>query len=222
MVNWDQLISERNAWVSYNFPHSSSPPPTESVIGCIEEVGELAHAHLKEAQAIRGTAEQHQAAAQDSVGDLIVYLLGVMSYYKVTPTEGRKLFPHVDDSYSSLLRLSAAAGTLSDTVLAGGVGKRLAIERVIYYAHRYCDLRGWQFHDIVQGTWDAVKQRDWIRYPDTGLPPEPEAPTEILPREDGDIIILGPEVFASKDGTVVSWQGRNYVPQSPLGSSRAA
>lgn len=31
------------------------------------------------------------------------------------------------------------------------------------------------------------------------------------PHQDGDVTVLGPEVFASKDNTVISWRGTNYV-----------
>lgn len=30
------------------------------------------------------------------------------------------------------------------------------------------------------------------------------------PYEEGDTIVLGPEIFASKDRSVISWQGENY------------
>lgn len=30
---------------------------------------------------------------------------------------------------------------------------------------------------------------------------------------DGDVMVLGPEVFAAEDGSVLCWQGQNYVPQ---------
>lgn len=35
------------------------------------------------------------------------------------------------------------------------------------------------------------------------------------PHEDGDVIVLGPEVFVARDGSVLSWRGQNYVPQAP-------
>lgn len=43
-------------------------------------------------------------------------------------------------------------------------------------------------------------------------------PLEVAyPFEDGDTIVLGPGVFASKDGSVLNWNGQNYVPQpSPV------
>jgi hypothetical protein len=33
------------------------------------------------------------------------------------------------------------------------------------------------------------------------------------PHADGDVTVLGPEIFASKDGNVICWKGENYVRQ---------
>ena len=33
------------------------------------------------------------------------------------------------------------------------------------------------------------------------------------PHPDGDVTVLGPEIFASSDGKVICWKGENYVPQ---------
>ncbi|MEU9444627.1 hypothetical protein AB0D42_27850 [Streptomyces sp. NPDC048304] len=33
------------------------------------------------------------------------------------------------------------------------------------------------------------------------------------PRPDGDVTVLGPEVFASADGNTISWRGDNYTRQ---------
>jgi hypothetical protein len=35
------------------------------------------------------------------------------------------------------------------------------------------------------------------------------------PYEDGDTLVLGPQVFVAKDGAVLNWRGTNYVPQLP-------
>lgn len=39
------------------------------------------------------------------------------------------------------------------------------------------------------------------------------APTQEFPYQDGDVTVLGPEIFASKDGAVISWRGENYTRQ---------
>ncbi|HXQ33172.1 MAG TPA: hypothetical protein VN843_04040, partial [Anaerolineales bacterium] len=41
---------------------------------------------------------------------------------------------------------------------------------------------------------------------------------DLYPYEDGDTIVLGPEIFAGHidDGTfVISWKGENFIPQAP-------
>lgn len=35
------------------------------------------------------------------------------------------------------------------------------------------------------------------------------------PYRDGDTVVLGPEVFASGDGTVICWRGENYYRGAP-------
>ena len=48
--------------------------PHQPLLGLQEEVGELAHAHLKQEQGIRGTWAEHQQAKTDAVGDIAIYL----------------------------------------------------------------------------------------------------------------------------------------------------
>jgi NTP pyrophosphatase (non-canonical NTP hydrolase) len=44
-----------------------------------EEMGELAHAVLKQSQGIRGTREDHDADMRDAIGDIVIYLAGLCS-----------------------------------------------------------------------------------------------------------------------------------------------
>lgn len=46
-------------------------------MGVVEEVGELSHALLKQKQGIRGTFLEHELNAQDSVGDILIFLTGL-------------------------------------------------------------------------------------------------------------------------------------------------
>lgn len=57
-------------WAKQNF---GDVPTWMPLMGAMEELGELSHAHLKEAQDIR-LHENHPEKAKDAVGDLIVYL----------------------------------------------------------------------------------------------------------------------------------------------------
>ena len=79
---------------------------------------------------------------------------------------------------------------------------------------------------------------DWILYTDRGykiytnkafhtsfdevIQLEQEAePGEKLSeiQDDPNIVIIGPECFAQKDGSVLSWKGVNYIPQEEPGSN---
>lgn len=71
-LTFRRLQAEVTEWTHRNFaePHF----PHRPLLGAVEELGELAHAHLKGEQGIRGTPEQHETDAKDAVGDCIVYL----------------------------------------------------------------------------------------------------------------------------------------------------
>jgi hypothetical protein len=162
-MDWDRLIAEHNEWTAHNFPDETV---TDSLTGVMEECGELAHAHLKEKQHIRGTAEEHQAAAKDAIGDMTVYLLGVMDRYG-TP-RGRAVPRHE-------LGIGNDDGRLHQIGMA--VGRMLSypgptsIRYVIVKLERYCLLREWDYEKIVNDTWDQVKQRDWKANPTDGKAP---------------------------------------------------
>jgi len=74
-----QLQKEQKLWVEHNFiPRigNFTPELLESVaplLGALEELGELAHSHLKQGQNIR-VAEKHVENAKDAIGDIVIYL----------------------------------------------------------------------------------------------------------------------------------------------------
>lgn len=72
------LQDQSHEWRQRNFPDTANEPHLQ-LMGVVEEVGELSHSELKMRQGIRGTQEEHLAAAQDAVGDIIVYLSGYCS-----------------------------------------------------------------------------------------------------------------------------------------------
>lgn len=60
-------------WLEHNFPDQK---PADGLLGLVEEVGELAHAHLKADQGIRGISRQeYRRQARDAVGDIFIYLM---------------------------------------------------------------------------------------------------------------------------------------------------
>lgn len=68
-----RFSEEHGGWIEHNFPDQL---PWESLVGVVEELGELAHAHLKGHQSIRLTPEEVRAKKQDAVGDILIYLDG--------------------------------------------------------------------------------------------------------------------------------------------------
>lgn len=36
----------------------------------------------------------------------------------------------------------------------------------------------------------------------------------IYPYNEGDAVVLGPNVFVARDGSVLNWRGENFIPQS--------
>lgn len=71
MINIDNIQIQVGQWSKHNF---GSQPSYRPLLGAVEELGELCHAHLKQEQGIR-TNEDHQAAKEDAIGDIIIYLM---------------------------------------------------------------------------------------------------------------------------------------------------
>lgn len=47
----------------------------EPLMGAVDELGDLAHSHLKQHQGIRRTDDEHTMKAMDAVGDVVIYLM---------------------------------------------------------------------------------------------------------------------------------------------------
>ena len=65
-----KIQEEQAPWVKHNFGDRPSYWP---LLGVVEEIGELCHAHLKAEQGIR-TDEDHAAMKADAVGDIVIFL----------------------------------------------------------------------------------------------------------------------------------------------------
>lgn len=71
MIDLAKIQSEMVTWQQHNFPGRGVHIP---LLGAVEELGELAHAHIKKEQNIR-TNEDHDANKKDSIGDIFIYLI---------------------------------------------------------------------------------------------------------------------------------------------------
>ena len=91
MIDLDRIQRQHQAWTDYNFPNA---PTDDSLIGAMEELGELAHAHLKAKQGIRGN--NHESEARDAIGDIIIYLLHYCS------TNGWKMSEIIEETWATV------------------------------------------------------------------------------------------------------------------------
>lgn len=64
------LQVQLDPWVRKNF---GSAPSWHALLGMVEEIGELAHAYLKQAQGIRGTDHELEAKQKDAVADIMIF-----------------------------------------------------------------------------------------------------------------------------------------------------
>lgn len=92
-ITLGELQEEQKPWVKHNFGNRPSWYP---LLGVVEELGELAHAHLKEEQGIRGTKAEHMEAKKDAVGDIVIFLADYCS------AEGIDLQKAVDEAWSEV------------------------------------------------------------------------------------------------------------------------
>ena len=77
MFDLKQFQKEQLEWAKHNFG-SKYGSGYRTLLGAMEELGELAHAHLKSEQGIR-INENHQESKKDAVGDIIIYLANYCS-----------------------------------------------------------------------------------------------------------------------------------------------
>lgn len=75
-TNLDDLQHEIHKWNKKNFPKGTA---SQCLIGAMEELGELSHAHLKGEQGIRGSKAEHEKKAKDAVGDICIFLMAYCS-----------------------------------------------------------------------------------------------------------------------------------------------
>lgn len=73
-----ELQRERDLWVARNFPGDEL---VNSILGAMEELGELAHAFLKHKQGIREVSDGNvKDLIEDAVADCVIFLAGVATH----------------------------------------------------------------------------------------------------------------------------------------------
>ena len=194
-LTWMRLQSEVSRWVEKNFPGA---PPSWQMWGLIEEVGELdearvrsalpafgqvAHAHLKAQQGIRGSAEKHATAARDAIADSVIFFMHACSNLKWASQEIlRTASPEeFQFTFSVPVRCSPIVHTLKHLALlveqlelyetaateiekdAFMAGAKAAALPYLSGLAAYCTQRNWSLQEIIDEVWPKVRQRDWTK-----------------------------------------------------------
>lgn len=68
-----KLQNEVAEWAKENF--GKDRPAYRRLLGVIEEVGELSHAHLKGEEGIRHTKDEIRLLKKDAIGDIVIFLV---------------------------------------------------------------------------------------------------------------------------------------------------
>jgi NTP pyrophosphatase (non-canonical NTP hydrolase) len=79
MGKLDAIQVEQRIWAEKNF---GDVPSWQPLLGVVEELGELAHAYLKNTQQIR-MEEDHKANMVDAIGDTVIFLLDFCNREKI-------------------------------------------------------------------------------------------------------------------------------------------
>lgn len=171
MNELQQIVDEKNAWEAKNFPNTTQGSLENAVLGVIEETGELAHAHLKADQGIRGSEEEHALAARDAIGDCLIYLIGVANHSGVdfvsavrTHSEPNCLTPTL-----SIFRLANRVGRLASDLANFPQLTTRHIGEIYWALGDYCRHRGWDIMQVLTETWAEVSKRDWTKNKQDGL-----------------------------------------------------
>ena len=159
-----EIQAELKVWTIYNFGKQESIIP---IMGMIEELGELTHAHLKELQGIRKS--DFLADKKDAIADIIIYLL---NYFNC----GNKIIIDIfyserycyESTNSIILKLSERISTLGREYDLGLKINIIISEDIIQLLFDYSNKHNFDLLTIINETWEQVKLRDWKKYPKDG------------------------------------------------------
>lgn len=210
------LQEELFRWQIYNFGEQDD---RRMVLGICEESGELCHSQLKLEQGIRGTSDEHMAKMRDSIGDICIYALNLLSNRKESApgigarkdVEKTNDIERIGDVVLGVICVAAKIETarkmkaMNRPPQAPTVTKETTpivrhTQELFMHLNMLCGLLGWNLENVIRETWATVGQRDWKHYPKTGLNPKTERSQSEL-SESSDTVGDGPEGNTeSKDG----------------------
>ena len=177
------LSNSVGEWGEANFGATTPENVSDPALGFLEEIGELTHAILKKKQGIRGTPEEHNAAARDALGDMGIFLLhlwfrqtkldpsirmntGALARYTGSPPD--EDYPGATQDMLGRLAMGAAELLLVRTIHQVDFAERWAraYELALAVSHSAASKLGVDFWPQVRDTWERiVSKRNWIANP---------------------------------------------------------
>ena len=163
-----EIQAELKVWTEYNFGKQESIIP---IMGMIEELGELTHAHLKELQGIRKS--DFLADKKDAIADITIYLLNYFNCIDKDISLIEKVInaPHEGDTSDNIiLNISHKLGVLSENQMynKSKVVDTQYLSYILFSLKEYAENIELDLLTIVNETWETVKLRDWKKYPKDG------------------------------------------------------
>jgi len=163
-----EIQKELKVWTFYNFGEQETIIP---IMGMIEELGELTHAHLKELQNIRKS--DFLADKKDAIADITIYLLNYFNciHRDINIIKNVIYCEHEEaDNEFYILNLSHKIGILSDTEINNNT---IVIDikftsYILFTLREYANNINLDLITIVNEVWEQVKLRDWKQYPLNG------------------------------------------------------
>jgi len=165
-----QIQAELKVWTLHNFGQQESIIP---IMGMIEELGELTHAHLKEFQGIRKS--DFLSDKKDAIADITIYLLNyfncidkninVVDMTKISKYVTTEIIRNKVKGNDCIIELNILIGYIRDNEK---LYKTIASD-ILGIICTYCALYNINFITTVNEVWKQVKQRDWKQYPLNGM-----------------------------------------------------
>ena len=183
MLELTRLQAEHKEWQERNFPDQKDHQP---LLGILEELGEICHAHLKAEQGIRGSESLHFEEKKDAIGDVMIYLANYCNRFGINlqTTVGLSLDAinwHRTEAYGDLLLAFKHAGVMADMHYTMELAatpsmhhyfreKLLdSIRNMVFYLAKYSKANGISIKQAIFDTWEEVKKRDWRKNPENGV-----------------------------------------------------
>lgn len=156
-----EIQSELKVWTEYNFGQQT---PEISILGMIEELGELSHAILKEKQGIR--TSDFLADKKDAIADLTIYCLNYFNSIEVVVSQNTNSINSLDYEFKAIQIIASYIAALNTKY--SPKQDSLYCNVIIVYIKRLCNKLDIDFFTTVNEVWEQVKLRDWKKYPKDG------------------------------------------------------